>query len=111
MMHCLEMPDAFASARVQRQDALVIQIVANAIGAIIIEGGRAEGEIDDAVFFIDGDFAPGVDAARVFVGVLWPGFITIFSRKRNCMKYPNHLAGHYTVCPDMSGAGEIVFAG
>src|SRR5712671_2816041 len=111
MMHCLEMPDAFACARVQRQDALVIQIVADAIGPIIIEGGRAEGKIDDAIFFIHSDFAPGVHAARVFVRVPGPGFITVFPWKWNRMKYPNHLPGYHAVRPDMSGAGEKVLAG
>ena len=75
-MHHLEMPEVFAGASIQGQQAIGIQIGALAIRAVEIVSRRAQREIGYAALFIDGDFAPGVGAPDVLPGIRGPGFIT-----------------------------------
>src|SRR5262245_55890664 len=91
-MHGLKMPEILPGARIERQHAIRVQIVALAVSAVQLVLARSGGHVDDSPLYIDGDFSPHIDAAHVLVGVLWPGVVAELARSRNRMEHPSQLA-------------------
>src|ERR1700683_1663169 len=60
MVNALEVPDAFASGRIESQQSIRKQIVTYAVKAVIIRHGRASGNIDDSSLHIESHTAPVV---------------------------------------------------
>src|SRR5262249_31607334 len=88
----LEMPKTFAGACIQGDERIGEQVVAFAIGAVKIVGGRTEREEGNSAFLVDGDVAPHVGAAHVFPSVLRICFVTELARIRNRMECPHELS-------------------
>ncbi len=89
----LKMPDAFAGARVEAHQAFVEEIVAGAMAAVEIAGGRFDGQIDVAEFGIGAHGRPDGGVAGVFPGSVLPGFVAEFARLRDGVEGPEQLAG------------------
>ena len=100
VVHHLKMPKAFSGARIQREQAVSEEVAADAIGAVIIVGGRSGGEVSDASLFVHRDFTPCVRAARIRPRVFRPRVVTLFPGMRNGVEAPDHLAGPHvaTTC-------------
>ena len=92
VMHELKMPEAFAGVKVEREQAVAEQIVAEAIAAVEIEGWRAEREIADAALLVDRELSPRIGAAGGLPRVGRPGVVAEFSRPRDRVKDPQQLA-------------------
>ncbi len=92
-MHALEMPEAFAGAGVQREQAVGEEVVADAIGAVKIKSGRAGGNVNDSANRIERHASPVVGGAAGFPGVTWPGFVAEFAKQRNGVERPAKLSG------------------
>jgi hypothetical protein len=54
----LKMPELLSCTCVQCEQAVAEEIAADAIGPVVVIGGRTGGEVGDAPLFVDGDFAP-----------------------------------------------------
>ena len=91
VMHGLEMPEPFAGARVERQQAVGEEIRAVPIRAVEIVGRRSGRDVDDAALLVDRHRAPVVRAAGVLVGVLRPGLVAELAGHRDGVKLPDLL--------------------
>ena len=111
VMDGLEVPQALAGARVEREQAVAEQVRADAVGAVEIVGRRAGREVGDAALLVDGDLAPGVGAADVLPGVLRPGVVAELARMRNGVERPDQLAGEDVVRAEIAGRRSVAFAG
>ena len=111
VMHGLEMPQIFAGARIESEQAVGEQIVARAIAAIqFIFGGR-DRKIRDAALLVDGDLTPHIHAAHVLVGVLWPRVVPEFALTRNRVEHPCQLARAHVKRAQIARRRQITFAG
>jgi hypothetical protein len=110
-MHHLEMPEAFAGAGVEGEKAIAEKVCARAVGAIEIVFWAGGGNVDDAAFFIEREFAPGVGAADRFPGVFRPGVVAEFAFMRNGMEDPTQSAGANVEGADVSGCGTPALIG
>src|SRR5262249_50171661 len=93
VMRRLEMPDAFASGRIQRQDAVAEQIRSLAIAAVVIEGRRSGRSEDPAALQVDAHAAPIVRRARGLGGFPVPGLVPELAGFGYGVKDPAPLAG------------------
>src|SRR5215472_2038470 len=109
MVNHLEMPNALAGARVEREDTIAEQVVTLAIGAIEIVCGRAGGEIDEAALFVHRHISPGIVAAYVFPSVLWIRFVAEFAGVRHGVKLPYEFAGNDIVSANIARRGYVAF--
>ena len=60
MMDDLKVPQIFACVGIGRDQAVTEQIVADAVTAVLVDGRRAEGHVDNAALFVQGEEAPNV---------------------------------------------------
>ena len=86
------------------------EVLADAVGAVVVEGRRAGGEVGDAALVVDAEFAPGVGAADVLPGVLRPGFVAEFAGVRHGVELPDELAGDDVVGAQVARRREVAFA-
>src|SRR6476620_5939210 len=103
MMHVLEMPEAFARPRIEREQTVGEEIGAVSVGAVEIERARAGRKIRDAALGIDGDFTPGVGSPDVAPRVLWPGVVAKLAGMRNSVKLPHEFSRDDVVGAQISG--------
>ena len=89
----LEVPQALAGSRVEGQEAVGEQVGADAVGAVVVVGGRPGREIGDAALRVDRDLAPGIRAADVLLGVLRPRLVAGLAGMRDGVELPYQLAG------------------
>ncbi len=87
------MPEAFASAGVERKQAVGEEIVAKAIRTIKIKSGGASGNVNDSANGIERHSGPVVCGTSGFPGVGRPGVIAKFAGLRNGVKRPAKFAG------------------
>src|ERR1051326_1179103 len=105
------MPEAFAGAEIERQNAIAVQTRALAVAAIHIVSRRTQREIADSALFVDGDFAPGVDTADVRPGILGPRIVAELARTGNGVERPDELAADHVVGAQITGRRSVHFAG
>src|SRR5207244_574358 len=75
VLHGLKVPDAFAGGGVERDQGVGEEIVADAVGAVEIEGGGSGGDVDDAAGSVNGHASPVVGGAARLPGIFRPGVI------------------------------------
>src|SRR6202041_1066051 len=107
VMNGLVVPEVFTRAGVQREEAIGIKIVAWPIAAVelVLRGGYRE--VGDSVLLIDGDLAPDIHAAHVFVGIFRPRVVSEFARTRNRMEHPQKLAADYIEGANISRRRQV----
>ena len=93
VVHDLVVPHALAGARVERDQAVRVEVAADAIGAVVVVGRRAGREVGDAAARVDRDLAPRVGAADVLPGVLGPRLVALLAGMRHRVERPHQLAG------------------
>src|SRR6185295_8732641 len=93
VMDGLEMPQALARLRIQRNQAVAEQIVAGPIAAIEIRPRSSEWNIGNASLFVDRHFAPVVNATGGFIKIRRPCVVSNFSWMWNRMEDPDQLTG------------------
>src|ERR1017187_3084402 len=91
-MHHLEMPEAFAGARIQRQQAIGEEIGPQAVRAVEIVLGAGGGRVENAAPRVQRHFAPNVGPADALPGILRPRLVPELPRMRNGVKRPDHLS-------------------
>ena len=99
----LEVPQALAGPRVEGEETVGEQVGTDAVGSVIVVGGRPGREIGDAAFGVNRDLAPGIRAADVLIGVLGPRLVAGFAGMRDGVKLPYELAGQDVVRAQVSG--------
>src|SRR5713101_1687967 len=87
------MPETFAGAGIEGEQAVGEEVVTDAIGAIKIKSGGTSGNVDDSSNRIERHSGPIVGGSAGFPGVTWPGFVAEFAGSRNGMKRPAKFAG------------------
>ena len=80
------------------------------VGAVVVVGRRAGGEVGDAALGIDADLTPDIGAADVLVGLLRPGVVAELARMRNRTEAPDFLAGDDVVGADVAWRRHVVLA-
>src|SRR5688572_32207283 len=68
VVNCLKVPDALASPRVQREDAVAVEVIARAIRAVPVHAGRAGRYVNNAASLIERHVAPVIVPTGVFIG-------------------------------------------
>ena len=111
VMHRLKMPEPFAGAQIEREQAIAEEIRSHAVRAVPVVGRRSQREVADGALLVDGDLTPGIDAADVFPGVGRPRLIAELPGTRHGVEGPEQLSGQHVVCPDVSGGRPIRFTG
>src|SRR3954466_3476774 len=97
-MNRLEMPESFAGADIESNQAVSEEIVAPAISAVEIVVRRAGWEESNAAFRVDRNFAPGIRAADILPCVcIFVGVVAELSRMRNGVEGPNQLSSQNIV--------------
>ena len=87
------MPDPFARFRVQTQDAVAEQVLADALAAPEVERRRTGADKDQAAFMIDAHAAPVVGAAGCLPRIFRPGLVAELAGVRDGVEDPTALAG------------------
>ncbi len=93
VVHGLEVPEALAGARVEREQRVAEEVGALAIAAEHVVGRRAEREVGDPAPLVDRDLAPRVHAAGPLPCALGPGVVAELARVRDRVEGPHQLAG------------------
>src|SRR5690606_9345125 len=91
MVNGLEMPQSFAGMCIQRQDAIAKQVASGPIRTVVVIRRRSNRKIGNAAIFINRNLTPCVGAAYIFIGLLRPSVITIFTGMRNGVENPYQL--------------------
>src|SRR5437660_477281 len=86
------MPDSFACLSIQSNQAICEEIVADAVAAVEIKGGRARWNIDNSALGIERHPGPIVRCAAGLPGVFGPSAIPKLPGMRNSVKRPSQLA-------------------
>src|SRR5689334_2673540 len=101
------MPNSLARFRVQRNQGIGEEIVANAVGAVPVGRCGTGGDIDDAAFSIEGHAGPVVGGTAVGPRVLRPGVVAELLRMRDGVKSPAQLARAHIVGANVArGRGQ-----
>src|SRR5260370_27686055 len=103
VVDALKMPDSFAGLRIQGEQAICEEIVADAIGAVEIKSGGARGSVEDSALGIERHPGPIVGGAAGFPGVLGPSVIAELAGVGNGVKRPAQLAGTNIVGANVAG--------
>ncbi len=97
VMDALEVPDSLAGVRVERQQSVGVEIVADAVCTVEVVDGGARGDVDDAALFIERHAGPVVGGAGDLPCVLRPRLVARFSRTGDGVKDPAEFAGMHVV--------------
>ena len=97
MMHHLEMPDPFAAADIDGNQAVGKQIVARSVTPIIGGGGRGERYIHIAEFFVSAQTTPGAKVTGITPGIIAPGIGAEFTFFRHGMESPQQFACSHVI--------------
>ncbi len=63
------------------------------MAAVVVAGGRFDGQVDQAELFVDGDLRPDAGVAGVLGRAVEPGIVAEFAFDRNGVEDPEALAG------------------
>src|SRR5581483_4034285 len=111
MMRGLVIPEKLAGARIERKQAIGVEIRSVAIGAVEVVGRRAGGEVRDASLFINRELAPRVCSADVLPGLRRPRLVARFSWTRHRVECPRQLSGNHVVGAEVARRRFIFLAG
>ena len=111
VMDRLEVPEPLSRARIERDQAVREEVLAEPIATIEVVGRRSGRHVHDPALVVDREGAPVVGAADVLVRLLRPRVVAELSRPRNCMELPDLPAGDHVVGADVSRWGDEGFAG
>ena len=75
VLHGLEVPDPLAGARVEADDGLREEVVAEAVSAVVVVARRADGEVDEPPFGVEGHRRPDVRVPHPVPGAVLPGVV------------------------------------
>jgi len=103
VVHDLEMPDALASVRFQRQHAIGEKVLSSAVAAVMVVRSRTGAREHQAALNVERHPAPAIRAAGGFPGVGRPGLVAKFPRMRNRVKNPAALPGARVERADVAG--------
>ena len=106
-MDQLEVPDAPAGARIQADQALPEEPVAGPLAAVIVVGGGAEGQVDEAQRLVRAHQRPDVGAARRLPGTLLPRLVAELSFPGDGAEEPPLLAGADVEASHLAGRHDL----
>ena len=92
-MHHLEVPLADAGLQVDGHEALREQVVAGTVAAVLVDGRRFNGQVDEAGFGVDRNLGPDADVAGPFPRTVLPRVVAELARAGNRVEAPQLLAG------------------
>src|ERR1700691_2925878 len=92
-MHNLEMPFAHAGIGVETHQRLAEEIITGATPTVEIVGRRADGQINQAAFFIQAHRRPDVRVTGELPRIIAPGVVAELTSLRNSMEAPHALSG------------------
>src|ERR1019366_2823339 len=110
----LLIPDELAGRSIERDEAVVVKTVAEALAAVVFgASARSDGDKHEAALGIEGHETPYVGAEFRVPTLPEPGFVAGLSGLRLGVKGPDELAGVGVPCanglhPVFSGDHEIV---
>ena len=110
VMNDLEVPEPFAGACVQGNDAVTEQVLPRPPAAIVIVCRRAGGEVGDASFLVDRKIRPGVRSAVPLVRIGRPRLIAIFTRQRDRVECPCRLSSEHIIGAEPAGRVVVSLA-
>src|SRR5205809_5164364 len=93
LFRSLEMPDALACLRLEHDERVGEQVVAHAVGAVIVVGRRAGRHEDEAALHVEGHPGPVVRGAGVRPRLLRPRLIPELSGPWNGVEGPAQRPG------------------
>ncbi len=106
-MDGLEVPQPLAGFRIEGDEAVAEQVVAETVAAVEVEARCAEWDVRDAASFVDRQLAPVVDAAAVGERGLGPGLGADFAFLGHAVERPRELAGPHVVGVRVAGARDV----
>lgn len=83
----------FASCGLERDDAGGVEVCAGAAAAVVLVGGIAECDVDEAVGDVEGHWDPAAGAAAILPAVLAPGAEVGLAGLGNGVEAPDFLTG------------------
>ncbi len=95
MTDCLKMPDPLPRLRLQRDQAIGEQIIADPVSAVKIRHGRAGWNVNNSPTGIDGHAGPIVGSAGGLPCVPRPGVVPKLPGVRDGMKRPAQFSGSH----------------
>ena len=98
----LEVPDTLAGLDVEADDALGVDVVAEALAAVVVVRRRRQRDVDVAEFLVGGEHGPGVGVALHAPGFVLPGLGERLALLRDGVEAPLELAGADVVRPDVA---------
>src|SRR5438445_12929371 len=99
------MPNSLSRLRVQGNQTIREEVIADSVRAVEIEYGRTGRNINDSPLRIKRHAGPIVGRASGCPCVFGPGIVTNFSRPRDGMTRPANLSSSHVECANMP-AGE-----
>ena len=111
VMHGLEVPEALAGARVERDQAVRVEVVAVPVAAVEIVLGAARGHVHDAARDVHRGLGPVVRTAHGRPCVGRPGVGTFVAGARHGAERPHHRAGAHVEGPDVARRRRVLAVG
>ncbi len=106
-MHALEVPEALAGGGIEGEQGIGVEVVADAVAAVIVEDGGAGGRVDDAVLGVESHAGPVVGGAGSLPGIGRPGFVARFAGMGDGVEGPAQLAGADVEGADVAGGRGV----
>ncbi len=105
MAHGLEVPDALAGGRIERDQRIAEQVVAMPVGAVevlVAHAARGQRHEHHAARRVERHAGPVVGPHRALPGVLRPALVALLAGVGNGMEDPAHFPAAHIVGADMS---------
>ena len=100
VVHELVVPLPAAGLDVDGHHALRVEVVAEAVAAVLVDGRRLDGQIDEARLGVSRELGPGADVARPLPGAVLPRLVAGLARVGNRVEAPHLLARARIEGPD-----------
>ena len=85
-------PFQLARVRIERDDRIAVEILAVAVGAVVIRRRRTDRRVHDAALDVDGEERPHVRAGAILPALALPRLHAWFARARHGVERPEQLA-------------------
>ena len=108
-MHALEMPDALACVRVECEQRVSVEVIADAVATVEVHDGRSGRCVEDASLCIEDHAGPIICGAGGLVGILRPRLVAGFAGKWDGVEDPPQCTCPQIVRTDVARRGRMRF--
>ena len=99
----LKVPGALTGTGVERYDTRSVEIIARAKPPVVIDSRAVGRNVHQVILRISREGRPGRHVSGPFPGIVFPGFVAVFSGLGNDIEFPFEITGAQVIGEDVAG--------